>query len=260
MNRSLNTAASGMKAQQMLVDTIANNLANANTHGFKGSNLDFRALFYQTLREPGVGSVNGQMASGLQIGSGVDIAGSRLSLEQGAIEMTGRAGDVAVEGAGFFKVTLPNGESLYTRKGAFRVDGNGSLVTPEGYKIEPNITFDLGVTDFSIAPTGEVQYLDDSGSVKSAGTLQIHRFANPNGLRAEGMSLYGETEASGTAEALTPGSPGAGLLVDRALEGSNVSTIEQLVAMIKAQRSYEMNSRAVKVSDEMLQTASQVVR
>ncbi|MDA0946887.1 MAG: flagellar basal-body rod protein FlgG [Planctomycetota bacterium] len=261
MNRSLNTAASGMQAQQLLVDTIANNLANASTHGFKGSDLDFRALFYQTLREPGTGSGNGQMdTTGLQIGSGVDVAGSRISLEQGAIELTGRSGDIAIEGDGFFQVRLPNGQSLFTRKGAFRVDGNGQLVTPEGYVVEPAITFPQGVTDFAVAPTGEVSYLDENGQMQDLAVLQIVTFPNAYGLRAEGQSLYAETGASGAPVLGNPGTARAGLLVDRALEGSNVSTIEQLVAMIKAQRSYEMNSRAVSVSDEMMQTAAQVVR
>ena len=261
MNRSLNTAASGMQAQQLLVDTIANNLANASTHGFKGSDLDFRALFYQTLREPGTGSGNGQMdTTGLQIGSGVDVAGARVSLAQGASELTGRSGDVAIEGDGFFQVELPNGQQMFTRKGALRIDGNGQLVTPEGYRIVPAITFPQGVTEFAVAPTGEITFADEQGQLQDGPILQIVTFPNAHGLRAEGQSLYSQTAASGAAVLGNPGTARAGLLVDRALEGSNVSTIEQLVAMIKAQRSYEMNSRAVSVADEMMQTASQVVR
>jgi flagellar basal-body rod protein FlgG len=260
MNRSLLTAASGMNAQQMQVDALANNIANSNTTGFKRSNLEFRSLFYQTLRQPGAPTGGGQQDGGLQVGSGVDIAGSRVVLMQGNITQTGNNFDVAIEGNGFFEVTLPNGESRFTRDGSFRRDATGALTTSEGFYLQPQITLPDGVTEISIGNSGEVSYVDASDTLTTVGDLQLTRFPNPFGLRAEGGNLYAETVASGTPTTATPGENGTGFLVHQALEGSNVSTVEELVGLIVAQRSYEMNSRAVQVSDEMLQTSTQLVR
>jgi flagellar basal-body rod protein FlgG len=261
MQRSLLTAASGMKAQQLQVDTIANNIANANTTGFKKNALDFRALFYQTLRQPGAAAGPSQMdATGLQVGSGVEVAGSRMTMTQGAVELTGGRFDLAIQGNGFFEVQLPSGESRYTRDGALRVDGNGDLVTADGYYVLPRTTFPSGVSEIQIAPTGEISYLDDVGEVQALATMQITTFPNALGLRMEGANLYAETPSSGTPTPLTPGSAGAGVLVHGALERSNVQTVDELVGLIVAQRSYEVNSRAIQVSDEMLQQANQIIR
>ena len=255
------TAASGMKAQQLQVDTIANNIANSGTTGFKKNRLSFQSLFYQTFREPGAPIGQGQTdATGLQVGSGTEISGSAMSMQQGEIELTGRAMDLAIQGSGFFEVVLPNGESRYTRDGSFRRNEAGDLVTAQGYFMNPRITLPNGVEQIQVGESGQISFLDDAGNLQEGATIQLARFPNSMGLRAEGGNLYAETPSSGAATRQNPGVAGTGVIRGGALETSNVSTVDELVGLIVAQRNYEVNSRAIQVSDEMLQVVYQLVQ
>jgi flagellar basal-body rod protein FlgG len=262
MIRALMTAASGMKSQQKMVDTIANNIANVNTGGFKRSSLNFRSLLYQTYAEPGAAtSQQGMNPTGLQIGSGVEIAGSRKSFRQGELEPTGAPFDLAIHGQGFFKLRMPSGEFRYTRDGHFSRDGEGRVVTADGYPVETFPTIAQDVIDISVAEDGTVTTRtseSDTGTI--AGTLQIVRFANPEGLKAQGGNYYTETASSGVEQLSNPGLTGSGRLVHRHVERSNVEVVDELVGLIMAQRNYEVNSRAVRASDEMLQQVNQMIR
>jgi len=256
------TAASGMRAQQMQVDTIANNIANANTAGFKRSRLSFKSLLYQTYRQPGSMTLSGQQdATGLQIGSGVEVAGSQKVFSQGVLDLTGGRFDLAIQEDGFFGVQTLSGEIYYTRSGNFRLDSSGSLVTTEGYYLEPRITFDPTVREVEIARDGSITVFksgDDVGA--SGGEIQLYRFANPAGLKAQGGNYFSTTASSGRAESRQPGQDGTGEIIQGSLERANVETVEELVGLIVAQRSYEVNSRAIRVSDEMLQQVNQLIR
>ncbi|MCL4158655.1 UNVERIFIED_CONTAM: hypothetical protein GTU68_052916, partial [Idotea baltica] len=224
MIRALMTASSGMKSQQKMVDTIANNIANVNTGGFKRSSLSFRSLLYQTYEEPGAAtSQQGMNPTGLQIGSGVEISGSRKSFRQGDLEPTSGNFDLAIQGQGFFGVTLPNGETLYTRDGNFNRDGNGQVVTADGYPVDSFPAIGPDVINLSIAEDGTITTLTSESDVgTAAGQLQLYRFANPEGLKAQGGNMYSETASSGVAAIQTPGDAGTGRLVHRHVERSNV--------------------------------------
>ena len=256
------TAASGMKAQQMQVDTIANNIANVNTAGFKKSRLAFKSLLYQTVREPGATSANGQQdATGLQIGSGTEISSSQKIFAQGNLEQTGGQLDLAIEGEGFFAVTTGSGERFLTRNGNFRLDATGRVVTPEGYPLEPNITLPQDITGFSISRDGTLTtYESENDLGRQSGTIELLRVANPSGLKAQGGNYFTETQSSGVPQTVQAGENGAGEIIQGALERSNVETVNELVGLIVAQRNYEVNSRAIRVSDEMLQQVNQLIR
>ena len=261
MIRSLYTAASGMKAQQFQVDTIANNIANVNTSGFKKSRLSFRSLLYQTYREPGLPLANNQNdVTGLQIGSGTEVSGSRKMMLQGVLELTGNQLDFGVEGEGFFQIQLPNGELRYTRNGTFRQDFNGRLVTAEGYLLTDQIAVPPDAQGISVSPDGQVFAQEDGNQQTQIGTVRLHTFANSTGLKAMGGNYYSPTTSSGQAQGRQPGIQGTGTVKQGYLERSNVETVDELVALIVAQRNYEVNSRAIKVSDEMLQQVNQLVR
>lgn len=261
MIRSLYTAASGMKAQQFQVDTIANNIANVNTSGFKKSRLSFRSLLYQTYREPGLPLANNQNdVTGLQIGSGTEVSGSRKMMLQGVLELTGNELDFGVEGEGFFEVSLPNGDTRYTRNGTFRQDFNGRLVTAEGYLLTDQVTIPPDSQGLSISNDGQVFSLEEGNNLTAIGTVRLHVFANATGLRAMGGNYYAPTVSSGQPQARQPGVQGAGAVRQGYLERSNVETVDELVSLIVAQRNYEVNSRAIRVSDEMLQQVNQLVR
>lgn len=261
MIRSLYTAASGMKAQQLQVDTIANNIANVNTAGFKKSQLSFRSLLYQTYREPGLPLANNQNdVTGLQIGSGTEVSGSRQLMGQGLLEATGNALDLAIEGPGFFEIQLPSGELRYTRNGAFRQDAEGRLVTAEGYRLNDNVAIPVDSLGITISPQGEVRSLGANNTLAPVGSIRVHTFANPNGLKAMGGNYYAPTAATGEAEGRLAASQGAGEIRQSSLERSNVETVDELVALIVAQRNYEVNSRAIRVSDEMLAQVTQLVQ
>ncbi len=261
MIRSLYTAASGMKAQQFQVDTIANNIANVNTSGFKKSRLSFRSLLYQTYREPGLPLANNQNdVTGLQIGSGTEVSGSRKMMLQGVLELTGNQLDFGVEGQGFFQIQLPNGELRYTRNGTFRQDFNGRLVTAEGYLLTDQVAVPPDAQGISVSQDGQVFAQEDNNVQTQIGTIRLHTFANATGLKAMGGNYYAPTVASGQAQGRQPGVQGTGTVKQGYLERSNVETVDELVALIVAQRNYEVNSRAIRVSDEMLQQVNQLVR
>ncbi len=260
MLRAFSTAATGMTAQQMIVDTIANNLANINTNGFKRSQINFQDLMYVKLSEPGGEVATGVIApTGLEIGSGVRPVDTVKIYLQGELEKTDRPLDLAIEGDGFFEVTSATGEIRYTRDGAFRVDADGTIVTASGYTLSPAISIPTGATSVGIAADGTVTAHTDSG-VSSIGVITLARFINPAGLSSKGGNLLAETPASGAPTVGTGGVSGFGEIRQGYLEKSNVQMITELVSLIKAQRAYEINSRAIRAGDEMLNTANQLVR
>ena len=262
MIRALYSAATGMEAQQLNIDVIANNLANVSTSGFKKSRADFQDLLYQTLKEPGVSATGTtQVPTGIQVGLGVRPAAVSRIHSQGDFNQTTNPLDVAIEGDGLFQVTLPDGNTAYTRAGAFKLDSTGSVVTSEGDPITPQITIPQGAESINIGNDGTVSVtLAGQSAPTQVGQIQTVRFANPAGLRAEGRNLFRETDTSGTPQLGTPGQDGLGQLSQGFLESSNVSVVEELVAMITGQRAYEINSRAITAADEMLRTAAGIGR
>jgi flagellar basal-body rod protein FlgG len=263
MIKALFTAATGLSAQQTVVDNTANNLANANTTGFKRSNVDFEDLIYETKRSAGSDAAQGlQLPTGLQIGSGVRIAGTSKNFSQGVLTNTGNPLDLAIQGNGFFKVTLPNGQIAYTRSGNFTTNSTGEIVTADGYPIAPQISLPQDTTSVSIGADGTISVITAGAPNKSTavGSLVITQFLNPAGLSSEGSNMYSETAASGAPKDSTPGTNGTGTLQQNYLEGSNVQVVQELVNLILAQRAYEFNTRAVKAADEMLSDATNITR
>ncbi len=261
MLRAFSTAATGMTAQQMIVDTIANNLANINTVGFKRSQVDFQDLVYLRLQEPGRELAAGVPApTGFEIGSGVRPASTLKVFTQGEMENTGRELDVAIQGDGFFRVRLPGGEERYTRDGSLRVDANGSLVTANGHVVDPGITIPQDARSISIGADGSVTvFQGSSNTATNVGQITLVRFTNPAGLSAEGGNLLAKTPASGEEITGTAGEDGFGSIQTGFLERSNVQMVTELVSLITAQRAYEINSRAIRAGDEMLTTANRLV-
>jgi len=261
MLRAFSTAATGMTAQQMIVDTIANNLANINTAGFKRSQVDFQDLMYVKLQEPGRETAAGVTApSGFEIGSGVRPASTLKVFTQGEMQNTERSLDVAIEGDGFFQVSLPGGETRYTRDGSFRVNANGQLVTASGYALEPAITIPSDARSVSVGKDGTVSVFAGASSTPTqAGQIQLVRFPNPSGLTNEGGNMLAESPASGTPTTGTAGQSGFGAIQQGFLERSNVQMVTELVNLITAQRAYEINSRAIRAGDEMLTTANRLI-
>jgi flagellar basal-body rod protein FlgG len=262
MIRAMMTAASGMKAQQAQVDTIANNIANANTAGFKKSELGFRALFYQTVREPG--AIRGQSQrdpTGLQYGTGTEISGSTKIFDQGELEATPNPLGVAIQGDGFFQVRLPSGDLRFTRDGNFNRDLDGSLVTADGYFLEPRIQIPTNATAVSIGEDGTISaQIPTATDPVQVGQIPIFRFPNSGGLKAAGGNFYSETAGSGQPVQSIAGRDGAGILKQGYRERSNVQVVDELIGLILAQRNYEVSSRAIKVGDEMLQETNQLIR
>ena len=260
MLRALYSSATGMKAQEMLIDVTANNLANVNTNGFKRSQLDFADLLYSTIKQAGAEVATQQPSPiGLQIGSGVRPVGTTKHFTPGSIEQTGNPTDIAIEGDGFFKIELPGGEFRYTRDGTFRVDATGTLVTADGYRLSDSIRFDPNATSISVGTDGTVTALLN-GRMTQAGRLSLVRFQNPAGLSSEGNNLYALTDASGQELVGTPGQNGYGTLRGGFLERSNVEVVTELISLITAQRAYEVNARAIRAGDEMLSTTTDIVR
>jgi flagellar basal-body rod protein FlgG len=261
MIRSLYTGTTGMHAQQLNIDVIANNLANVSTTGFKKSKADFQDLLYQTMKVPGSQtSEDTESPTGILIGVGVKPAAVTKVFSQGELILTENELDVAIEGSGFFQVETPNGDTSYTRAGAFKRDSNGRLTTSDGYPISPAITIPDGASQISIGETGIVSATigDDSESTE-LGTLELAIFTNNGGLSAIGKNLFEETSASGTSQTGTPGSDGYGTLLQNYLEGSNVNIVEEMANMIVTQRAYEINSKTIQTSDEMMQTTNNLV-
>ncbi len=261
MIRSLWTGTTGMHGQQLNIDVIANNLANVSTTGFKKSTTAFQDLLYQTMKVPGAQtSADTQSPSGILIGLGVKPAAVTKVFSQGELIQTGNALDIAIEGRGFLQVEMPDGNIGYTRAGALQRDGNGRLTNSDGYPIFPSITIPDGSTDIVISETGIVSAVIGRDSEPTElGTLEMVLFTNNSGLRAIGKNLFVETASSGAAQVGTPGSEGYGTLLQTFLEGSNVNIVEELASMITTQRAYEINSKTIQTSDEMMQTTNQLI-
>jgi flagellar basal-body rod protein FlgG len=260
MIRSLWISKTGLDAQQTNMDVIANNLANVSTNGFKRARPVFEDLLYQTLRQPGAqSSQQTQLPSGLQIGTGVRPVATERIFTQGNLQQTGNALDVAINGAGFFQVQLPDGGTAYTRDGSFHLDAQGQLVTSSGFHVQPAITIPANALSVTIARDGVVSVTRAGAAAPTqVGALQLTGFVNPAGLQSMGENLYVETAASGTPSSNAPGSNGLGLLTQNYVETSNVNVVEELVSMIQTQRAYEINSKAIQTSDQMLQKLAQL--
>ncbi|MES2743753.1 MAG: flagellar basal-body rod protein FlgG [Pseudomonadota bacterium] len=260
MIRSLWIAKTGLEAQQTQMDVIAHNLANVSTTGFKKSRAIFEDLLYQNVRQPGAqSSQQTQLPSGLQIGTGVRTVAVERIHTQGNPQSSGNSKDVMVNGAGYFPVLLPDGTTAYTRDGSFQTDSNGQLVTSEGFVIQPAITVPANALTLAVARDGTVSVtLPNQTASSQIGSLQLTTFINPAGLESKGENLYVETGASGAAQTNTPGTNGSGILLQGYIETSNVNVAEELVNMIQTQRAYEINSKAITTSDQMLQRLTQL--
>ncbi len=260
MIRSLWIARTGLDAQQTSLDVIANNLANTSTNGFKRARAVFEDLLYQTIRQPGAqSSQSTQIPSGLQLGTGAQPISTARIHTQGSLQMTGNDLDVAINGAGFLQILLPDGTTAYTRDGSLQKDNQGQLVTSNGYPVQPNITIPADALTVTISSDGVVSVTQPgSAAVTQVGTLQLATFINVGGLQSIGENLYLETASSGAPTPSTPGSNGAGLLNQRYVETSNVNVAEELVSMIQTQRAYELNSKVVSTSDQMLARLTQL--
>jgi flagellar basal-body rod protein FlgG len=260
MINSLWIAKTGMEAQQMQLDVISNNLANSSTNGFKRASAVFEDLMYQNLRQAGSNSSEqSQLPTGLQVGLGVRTVATSRSFSQGALQQSGNKLDVAVQGNGFFQVTMPDGTTNYTRDGSFQVDSQGRLVTATGLPIANGVTVPANATSIAIAGDGTVTaQIPGTVEPQSIGSIALASFINPAGLDPKGQNLYGETPASGQPNSGTPGSNGLGGLMQGYVETSNVNVVQELVTMIQTQRAYEMNSKAIQTSDQMLQKLAQL--
>ena len=260
MIRSLWISKTGLDAQQTQMDVIANNLANVSTSGFKRSRAVFEDLIYQTIRQPGAqSSQQTQLPSGLQLGTGVRPVATERIFTQGNLQLTSNDKDAAIQGAGFFQVLLPDGSTAYTRDGSFQTDSQGQLVTSSGFPLQPAITIPANAQSLTIGRDGTVSVTTPGASAPTqVGAIQLATFINPAGLQAKGENLYVETSASGNANTNAPGANGAGLLTQGYVETSNVNVVEELVNMIQTQRAYEINSKAITTSDQMLQKLTQM--
>ena len=260
MIRSLWIAKTGLDAQQTKMDVISNNLANVSTNGFKRARAVFEDLLYQTIRQPGAqSSQQTQLPSGLQLGTGVEPVSTESIFTQGGLQQTENQRDVAIRGVGFFQVLLPDGTTAYTRDGAFQSDLNGQLVTSSGYAVQPAITVPPNALGVTIARDGTVT-ATVPGAVApiQVGNIQLASFVNQGGLLKMGENLYQETASSGAPNQNAPGTNGLGLLEQNFVETSNVNVVEELVNMIQTQRAYEMNSKSIETSDQMLQRLAQL--
>lgn len=262
MIRSLWTAATGMNAQQQNIDVISNNLANVNTTGFKKSRVQFQDLMYQIIREAGAPTTQGtQLPAGIEVGNGVRTTATQKILSQGSFQSTGNALDVLVEGEGFFQILRPDGTISYTRDGSFKRDNLGRVVTSDGFYVYPEIYIPEDAMSVAIAADGTIAVLLAGDDLpQEVGQFELARFINPAGLTRDGRNLFSTTLASGDPIIGNPGTMGLGTLVQGYLEMSNVEIVDEMVGMIAAQRAYELNSKAIQASDEMLNTANQLRR
>ncbi|KPF49471.1 flagellar basal-body rod protein FlgG [beta proteobacterium AAP51] len=260
MIRSLWIAKTGMEGQQNKLDAISHNLANVGTNGFKRGTVQFEDLMYQNLRPAGAAvAEQTQLPTGLQVGLGVRTAASVRNFTQGALQNTGNNLDLAIQGQGFFQIQMPDGSTGYTRDGSFQLDAGGQMVTNQGYVLQPGITVPANAISVNIAPDGQVQAtIPGQTALQNLGQIQLANFINPAGLDSRGGNLFAETAASGAPQAAAPDSNGLGRLQRGYLEGSNVNVVEELVSMIATQRAYELNSKAITTSDQMLQRLGQL--
>jgi flagellar basal-body rod protein FlgG len=263
MFRALYTAASGMNAQQMNLDNVANNLANASTAGFRKRRLQFQDLIYQNMVVPGSNATQStQVSAGLQIGLGTQTAASEVIQTEGDLTTTGNPLDITIQGAGFFQVRQPNGTIGYTRAGTFQLDNQGNLVTSNGNPVQPAITIPVNATNISIGQDGTVTVtLPGQNASQQVGSIQLATFANPGGLNSIGQNLFMPTSSSGDAITGTPGgTEGLGTLQQGMIESSNVSVVDEFVQMILTQRAYESNQKVVQAADQMIQGVNNMAR
>jgi len=262
--RSLNTGASGMEANTFNLDTIANNIANAGTTGFKRSRANFEDILYETLKVPGAPAGNQPTGIGTQVGLGTQISGTQIDFQPGSLKQTGKELDMAVEGNGFFQVLNSDGSTSYTRNGAFTLNANGDVVLAsaiEGRLLEPAINIPPDATDISVAADGTVSYRPaGSDDLTTAGQILIALFPNPGGLLQQGDTLYSPTDASGAAIPSTPNALGVGAIAQGFLEQSNVEPVHELVDLIKTQRNFELSSQVVQAADQTLQLVANLRR
>lgn len=260
MFRALHIARTGLDAQQTQLDVISNNLANVSTTGFKKARAVFEDLLYQVIRQPGAqSSQQTQLPSGFQLGVGVRSVATERLHTQGSLQQTGNVLDMAINGRGFFQILMPDGSTAYTRDGSFQMDSQGALVTASGYAVQPGITFPTDAQVIAVARDGTVSVTQPGNATPTTlGQLQLATFVNPTGLQSLGENLFGETAASGTPQVGNPGENGVGVLNQNFVETSNVNVAEELVNMIVAQRAFELNSRAITTSDQMLQRLTQI--
>ena len=262
MIRAMNSAASGMEAQQLMIDSISNNLANVNTTGYKKSRTEFQDLIYQTLKSAGASS-NGldTTASGIQVGHGARTIATSKDYSQGEPIATQNPLDLTISGTGFFQVIMPDGSIAYTRDGSFKLSADGTLVTSDGYPMEPEISLPTDTASISIDSEGIVSViLIGDSEPQEVGQIELARFMNPVGLSSLGQNLLKPTAASGDAMVGSPGTEGFGTILQGYLEGSNVEVIEEMVNMIVAQRAYEINSKAIRTAEDMLAIATNLKR
>ena len=260
MIRSLWISKTGLDAQQMAIDVVANNLANVSTNGFKRSRPVFEDLLYQTLRQPGAKSSQlSDIPSGLQLGTGVRPVATERVFSQGNLIQTGNGLDLAINGNGFFQIQLPDGTTGYSRDGSLQLNSQGQIVTSSGYIVSPGITIPSGSLTVTISRDGIVSAQASGTTAPSqVGQLQLANFVNPGGLQSQGENIYLETASSGSPTTGNPGSTGLGVLNQGFTETSNVNVAEELVNMIQTQRAFELNSRAIQASDQMLQRLGQL--
>ncbi len=260
MIRAMRTAATGMKAQQMNVDNIANNLANVNTTGFKKSRVEFQDLFYQRRKIPGSG-IRGSSPAALELGYGSSPVATQRMYTQGEVHSTGNPTDVAIMGDGFFRVVMPDGTESYTRDGSLRLSVEGQLITSDGYMLDPGVAIPPEAQQIEIAPDGVVTVILAGDTFpQEVGQLETVRFVNPTGLLSMGRNMYRATAASGEAIPGTPNMDGYGRLAQGHLEFSNVEVVDEMIALIAAQRAYEINSKAIKAAEDMMTMANDLTR
>jgi flagellar basal-body rod protein FlgG len=262
MIRALFIASTGMMAQKLNIEVISHNLANVNTVGYKKSRADFQDLMYQNLRTPGAVSAEGvQIPSGIMVGLGVRPVSVQKVFQEGDFVRTANSLDLAIEGDGFFQILMPDGTVAFTRAGDFKLDSEGRIVNSDGYPLEPEISIPSNTESITIGADGKVTVIQ-SGSTEPVeiGQIELARFINPGGLKPIGRNLFIATDSSGDAVTATPGSEGMGTIAQGFIELSNVNIVEEMVNMITAQRAFEINSKAVQATDELLQTINNLKR
>ncbi len=262
MDKALQAAASGMQAQKLTIDVIANNLANVNTTGYKKSNLEFQDLLYETIKSAGEATGGDRTRPGaLQVGNGTRVVTTQRSFQQGSITATENPLDIAIEGDGFLVVRMPDGTAAYTRDGSLKMTADGTLVTSDGYIVEPEITVPEDAQQVNIRKDGEVEaLLFGETEATPLGQIELARFVNPAGMESMGQNLYRETSASGAPFTSTPGLDGLGQLHQGYLETSNVDVVQEMVDMIEAQRAYELNSKTIKTTEDIYHIVTQLKR